>query len=119
MKAISTLSAALTALALLAALGCQKSEPAGGAAAGGGGDAAAIEKGKTVYASNNCANCHSVNGAGGRGGPELSHIGGEKSADAIAAYVKQPRPGSRMPAFGGKITDDDLKALGAYLATLK
>lgn len=117
MKTIPGLSVGVAALALWAA-GCQKPAATEGGAAGGG-DAALVEKGKTVYAANNCANCHSLNGAGGRGGPELSHIGGEKSADAIAAYVKQPRPDSRMPAFAGKITDDDLKALGTYLATLK
>jgi mono/diheme cytochrome c family protein len=108
----------VAALALFAAAGCQKGAESGGAA---GGDTALLEKGKAVYAANNCANCHSLNGAGGRGGPDLTKVGAEEghTAEKLAEYVKQPAAGSRMPAFAGKISDDDLKALGVYLASLK
>jgi mono/diheme cytochrome c family protein len=40
----------------------------------------------------------------------------------LAEHVKNPKthnPGSRMPAFEGKISDADLRALSAYLASLK
>jgi mono/diheme cytochrome c family protein len=32
---------------------------------------------------------------------------------------KTVKPQSRMPPFDGKISDDDLKAVAEYLATLK
>lgn len=119
--------ATLLPLALLAAVltaaGCSKDS--GASAASTGGDSAAqIAAGKTVFASNNCMRCHSVNGQGGRRAPDLSHAGADPQHTAtwLAAYVKNPKsqdPSSRMPAFGDRISDTDLASLGAYLASLK
>lgn len=116
---VATCGAALL-LALVALAGCKKSAPAEGAAAGAA-DPALVAQGKTVYGANGCANCHTIGTEGGHGGPNLSKVGGEadNTPEKLAAYVKQPRQGSRMPAFGGKINDADLKALGTYLASLK
>jgi mono/diheme cytochrome c family protein len=104
---------ALVASALLMA-GCK------GGAGGGQSDAALIAAGKGVFDSNGCARCH---GGGGRA-PDLSHEGADPSHTPqwIAQHVKNPRsqnPRSRMPAFEGKINDQDLNALGTYLASLK
>lgn len=57
-------------------------------------------------------------------GPDLSRVGAEpgRTAEWIIEHIKHPQshnPGSRMPAFAGKINDSDLKALGDYLASLK
>ena len=87
--------------------------PAGAALASGG---------QKVFASHNCGNCHAINGQGGRGGPDLGKVGGEHDAQWIVAHVRNPqshKPGSRMPAFEGKISDAELASLGAYLASLK
>jgi mono/diheme cytochrome c family protein len=90
--------------------------------ASGGTDAALAAAGKNVIAANGCKNCHSIAGEPGGRAPNLSHIGAEHDAAWIASYVKNPQsidPGSRMPAFGGKISDKDLQAVGAYLASFK
>ncbi len=89
---------------------------------GGGTDPASVGKG--VFTSSGCMNCHSVGGQGGRRGPNLSKVGADPqhTAEWLAAYVKDPKsqnPTSRMPAFGNRINDQNLQALGAYLASLK
>src|SRR5579872_2166704 len=53
-----------------------KKSPAKAPAAGN------IASGKKVYAANNCANCHAINGTGGSGGPDLSTIGLDKTHTA-------------------------------------
>ncbi len=35
--------------------------------------------GRAVFKSKGCINCHTINGAGGKAGPNLSNIGAEKS----------------------------------------
>ena len=49
-------------------------------------------------------------------------IAGEGAAEWLMAYVNDPRsvrPNSRMPSFAGKINEQDLRALAAFLASLK
>ena len=84
----------------------------------------------------NCARCHTVGGSGsssgegggkmgGRGrGPDLSKVGADRShtIDWLMAHIRNPKahnPDSRMPAFEGKLKDEELRALAVYLASLK
>ena len=119
---LTTVSLALPLL-LLALAGCAKSDQsASPPAAAGGADLAAT--GKTVFQSNGCTRCHALGGQGGRMGPDLTHAGADPkhTPQWIADYVKDPKavnPGSRMPAFGSRINDQDRLALGTYLAGLK
>lgn len=113
--------AGICLVAMVFAAGCNSE---GGTAGGGSDDKALISAGMTVYNNNGCANCHAIGGQGGRKAPELTKVGAEAThtADWLIAHVKDPKthnPGSRMPAYQGKINDTDLKALGAYLASLK
>jgi mono/diheme cytochrome c family protein len=81
-----------------------------------------IVLGRTVFQSSGCARCHAIGGKGGRMGPDLSHVGAERSAKWIMDHVRNPQahePSSRMPAFEGRMSDQNLQALGAYLAGLK
>jgi mono/diheme cytochrome c family protein len=92
--------------------------------------------GKKVFAANGCSRCHSRGGAtggppmAGKGpmgrnkGPDLAKVGGEQghTVDWFVAYVSNPKsqkPDSRMPPFGTKIQEIDLRALAEYLASLK
>ena len=57
-------------------------------------------------------------------GPDLTRVGADPTHTPpwLVEHVKNPRaqhPSSRMPAFEGRISDQDLAALGAYLASLK
>jgi len=101
--------------------------------------------GKRVYANNRCANCHRLGETGGgrspgpmggppgggkgpgggMNGPNLTAVGGDPAhtKEWIAEHVRNPRvhkPMSRMPPSGPeKISDTDLEALAAYLASRK
>jgi mono/diheme cytochrome c family protein len=70
-----------------------------------------------------CGKCHAAGGSGGKGkGPDLSHIGGEHDAEWIAEHIRNPKahkPNSRMPAFDGKLTDEEIKSLSDYLVAMK
>jgi cbb3-type cytochrome oxidase cytochrome c subunit len=57
-------------------------------------------------------------------GPDLSHVGADPThtSDWLIEHIRNPKahkPDSRMPAFEGKISDEDLKAIAEYLASLK
>jgi putative heme-binding domain-containing protein len=80
------------------------------------GNAQAIEQGATVY-SQNCTACHGASGGAGEIGPAI--VSGEQADrrnDAqILATIRSGVAGTPMPAFAGKIADDDILRLGAYL----
>ena len=105
-------------VALIAFAGCGKKD-----ATAGGSTASAAGGGEAIFAAN-CAKCHSINGSGGKRAPDLSHTGGEAehTAEWLAAFIKDPqskKPGTRMPAFGSKISDTDIQTLSVYLTSLK
>lgn len=82
--------------------------------------------GKDVF-EQHCAKCHALNGVGGGGGgwllpPDLGKVGGSHSAEWLTEYVKDPKTlnaGAKMPPFGTKLTPEQVKAVGDYLAGLK
>jgi cytochrome c6 len=84
---------------------------------------------KTNWA-NNCAQCH---GASGKGDTKMGQMVGAmdltdpkkqasfsdaKAAEAIKNGVKQNGK-TTMKAFGGKLSEDEIKALVAYVRSLK
>jgi cytochrome c oxidase cbb3-type subunit 3 len=81
------------------------------------GNAYAIAKGQQLYIWMNCVGCH-AHGGGGMG-PALMddewRYGGR--IDQIAATIYQGRPGG-MPAWKGKLTEDQIWQLAAYVRTL-
>jgi len=114
----TVVSVTCVASLLLMMTGCGKNE---GSAPS---DANSVAAGKAVFDANNCAKCHSIAGQGNPRGRDLTHVGADPNHTAqwLIEHVKNPRahnPNSRMPAFEGKISEQDLAALGAYLASLK
>ncbi len=82
----------------------------------GGGGAVVVVSGSDVFAKN-CATCHGSKGEGGIG-PKLS--GGAvtrdfSTADAELVIVKGGEGG--MPAFGGRLSPDELKAVVDFTRT--
>lgn len=78
-----------------------------------------------------CAKCHSldltsdgVEGGWSFKGPNLVKIGADPrySRSELIAYIRNPRERndkSRMPAFGKKLTEENLQNLVDYLLSLK
>jgi cytochrome c oxidase cbb3-type subunit 3 len=80
-------------------------------------NAPAIAEGQFLYTRMNCVGCH-AHGGGGMG-PALMddkwRYGGR--IDQIAATIAEGRPNG-MPAWRGKLTDDQIWKLAAYVRTL-
>ena len=77
-------------------------------------------RGQTAFFTNGCHGCHIVEKAGTPIGPDLSHVGSRYSEQYLARWLQDPaahRPSTRMPAL--ELSQDDIRALAAYLATLR
>ncbi len=80
-------------------------------------NAHAIAEGQRLYTWFNCIGCH-FNGGGGIGPPLMDEAwiyGGE--ADQIFASIVEGRPNG-MPAFRGRLTDQQVWQITAYVQTL-
>jgi mono/diheme cytochrome c family protein len=82
--------------------------------------------GQQVFQTHNCARCHQIGSQGGgrARGPNLASVGRnpEHTVEWLMEHVRNPqshRPESRMPAYEGKISEGDLRALGEFLVSLK
>lgn len=81
-------------------------------------DVQLIETGKNTYARFNCESCHKIGDRGGKNGPELTHIGQQRDQAWLEAFFKDyfvQKPA--MPFL--PLSQDDIRALAAYLASLK
>ena len=126
-QALSAVCGLAVLCAFTTAYGCGKGEDSGasssvGASSGKKMASAGASGGADAIFETNCANCHMMSGKG-RGRMDLSHLGGQgKTSDWIAAHIKNPKahnPGSKMPAFEGKLAEADIKSLADHLASLK
>ncbi|HYG67286.1 MAG TPA: c-type cytochrome, partial [Anaeromyxobacteraceae bacterium] len=89
-------------------------------------------RGRALFDANGCGACHAVRGtaAGGRIGPDLTHVGSRgglaagrlaNDAPAFERWIAEPhrlKPGVRMPPFG-MLPAEDRRAIAAYLEALK
>jgi len=85
----------------------------------GQGEALAV-RGQTAFNINGCPGCHIVGKAGTPIGPELSHVGARYSEEYLMRWLRDPaqqRPSAHMPAL--ELSDQDIRALAAYLASLR
>jgi ubiquinol-cytochrome c reductase cytochrome b subunit len=80
-----------------------------------------MERAAAVFA-RYCIGCHVIDGEGGKDGPELTHIGSKHDAATLRRWITDPEsvnPDADMPAFGMRLTPDQLDAIAAYLASRK
>ena len=78
-----------------------------------------------------CARCHARAGEpggpqrGGSKGPDLAHIGSATGMNAewLAAYIRDPKSkradAKMMPAFGDKMSEEQIQSLAEWLAAKK
>lgn len=82
------------------------------------GDKAKIQEGGALFVSYNCMDCHGADGSGAMG-PSLAdgrwHFGG--AAGQVFQSIYEGRP-EGMPAWGGRIPDDQIWRLVAYVQSL-
>jgi cytochrome c oxidase cbb3-type subunit III len=80
-------------------------------------NANAISEGQRLYTQMNCVGCH-FHGGGGMGPPLMDdewRYGGR--IDQIAATIAEGRPNG-MPAWRGRLTDDQIWKIAAYVRSL-
>jgi mono/diheme cytochrome c family protein len=87
-------------------------------------DATLVKRGAELYKTlpNKCASCHKIGpkSTGGKVGPDLDGVANRHPEAWFAPYLANPKslsPKNMMPAV--KVPDADMKALVAYLMTLK
>ena len=118
--AMAAAGVAVAAVAGLTYFGVVQAPP-GTRTAPAGSPQALVERGHEIYVAGKCQDCHVIKGEGVDFGPELTHVGSGYAADKLAALIHNPlsvNPQASMPAFD-KLSDADLRALVAYLLTLK
>ena len=69
-----------------------------------------------------CVACHRLDGDGGDTGPDLTHIGARRDAEAIRRIVTDPNDeygDSMMPVYGPRLDAGLIAGIGDYLAAKK
>jgi len=71
-----------------------------------------------------CITCHTIDGDGGKQGPDLTYAAKKPGHDAawLKRWITDPtavNPDAEMPAFGTKLTDAQLDAISEWLARKK
>jgi cytochrome c oxidase cbb3-type subunit 3 len=87
------------------------------------GNADAIAQGKAVY-DKNCTACHGANAGAGDRAPAIvnasaTSMRGARSDAQLLAIVRGGIPGTAMPAWGTRLSSDEILKLGAYIHALR
>ena len=76
--------------------------------------------GRQVFFSQGCYGCHRIGAAGTPIANDLSHVGNKYTESQLASWLRDPaaqKPRAHMPKLA--LQEDEIRALAAYLATLK
>jgi ubiquinol-cytochrome c reductase cytochrome b subunit len=77
-------------------------------------------QGAALFQSKNCRNCHALEGAGGRRGPDLTTVGTRLTAGQLIDQISNGTPGGgNMPAYGKQISPAEMTALVDFLENLR
>jgi mono/diheme cytochrome c family protein len=71
------------------------------------------KRGELIFNANGCSHCHSVRGAGGKKGPDLSDVGRRLKRNQMRKQIVDGT--NSMPPFGEDLQEKDLADLIAYL----
>jgi mono/diheme cytochrome c family protein len=82
--------------------------------------AESADQGRQVFYSQGCYGCHRVGAAGTPIANDLSHVGKKYTESELARWLRDPaaqKPTAHMPRLA--LQEDEIRALAAYLATLR
>ena len=89
--------------------------------AGAAQDAALVSRGQQVFFDQGCHGCHNIGTVGSpQVAADLSRIGAKYSQAQLAQWLRDPasqKPTAHMPRIA--LSERDIRALAAYLATLR
>jgi len=69
-----------------------------------------------------CVGCHTIDGDGGKDGPDLSRAGEKNDTATLRTWIEDPEaidPLADMPSFGKRLSAEQLDAIAGYLAGRK
>ena len=70
----------------------------------------------------NCIECHTIDGVGGKDGPELTKVGEKQTAESIESRLWDPFSvdvNASMPSFADTLTAEEIKTLATWLSQRK
>ncbi len=74
------------------------------------------EQGRQLFRQYGCTNCHSVAGSGGsQVASDLAQLDTIYSQAELRQYILQPPQGVAMPSYAGRMSDDELGQIVAYV----
>jgi len=76
-----------------------------------------VVAGSELFYSKGCLYCHDISGNGGERGPELTHVGARLDKEQLT--IKIVNGGGNMPAYGGSLSDKELRQLVSFLQSRK
>ncbi len=87
------------------------------------GNPQAAAQGKAIY-DRSCTACHGISGGAGERAPAIvlsgaTSLRGERSDAQILAIIRTGVAGTTMPGWSGRLADDDILRLGAYIHSLR
>jgi len=80
----------------------------------------ASEPGRQIFFAQGCYGCHRLGAAGTPIAYDLSHVGSKYTEAQLEKWLRDPtsqKPTAHMPRL--TLTDDEIRALAKYLASLK
>lgn len=72
-------------------------------------------RGRTLFASSGCANCHRIQGRGGLIGPDLTNVGKMRSAHHLREAITNPGADVRQRYWVVDLVTDEGKSIGGFL----
>ena len=78
------------------------------------------EAGRQAFFTQGCYGCHRIGAAGTPIANDLSHVGKKYTEAQLASWLRDPaaqKPRAHMPRLA--LQEDEIRALAAYLATLR
>jgi mono/diheme cytochrome c family protein len=84
------------------------------------GRADLLEDGRKVFFTQGCYGCHRLGVAGTPIAHDLSHVGRKYTEAQLTRWLRDPtsqKPTAHMPRLA--LTEDEIRALAAYLASLR
>ncbi len=82
-------------------------------------EAAEIDTGRAFFEEKRCSMCHTIEGKGGKIGPDLSGIGSQRDEAWLMKFFENPKKVANANMMPVKGTPEELSALAAYLLSQK